>query len=295
VDRLVECVPNFSEGRNLTTIHALMNAVTSVAGVWLLDRTKDHDHHRAVLTFVGTPDAVAEAAFRAIRVATDLVVAYGHVQAVRGLSLHIGAGEIVALIGPNGAGKSSTLGALAGLVAPAAGSVKLAGADIAGRPAHAIVAAGVVLVPEGRAVLQRMTVEENLILGAESRRPRAPRAAIDAELERFPALRRRLRLPAGALSGERAYTDLFDPQSEFDVGHIRLARDADLLFIEAAFAQADAGLAAERSHLTTAAAGTIARDAQVRRVEPFHFSPRYAGQEEKMLKEVNAAFAGKMP
>ncbi|HKA87055.1 MAG TPA: ABC transporter ATP-binding protein [Haliangiales bacterium] len=131
----------------------------------------------------------------------DLVVAYGHVQAVRGLSLHIGAGEIVALIGPNGAGKSSTLGALAGLVAPAAGSVKLAGADIAGRPAHAIVAAGVVLVPEGRAVLQRMTVEENLILGAESRRPRAPRAAIDAELERFPALRRRLRLPAGALSG----------------------------------------------------------------------------------------------
>src|SRR5262249_16344845 len=130
----------------------------------------------------------------------DLVVAYGHVQAVPGLSLPGGGGEIVALIGPNGAGKSSTLGALAGLVAPAAGSVKLAGADIAGRPAHAIVAAGVVLVPEGRAVLQRMTVEENLILGAESRRPRAPRAAIDAELQRVPALRPRPRLPPGALS-----------------------------------------------------------------------------------------------
>ena len=73
---------------------------------------------------------------------------------------------------------------------------------------------------------------------------------------------------------------------------ISLARNADLLFIEAAFAQEDAGLAAERSHLTTAAAGTIAREAQVRRVEPFHFSPRYAGQEERMLNEVNAAFAG---
>jgi ribonuclease Z len=67
------------------------------------------------------------------------------------------------------------------------------------------------------------------------------------------------------------------------------------LFIEAAFAQADAELAAERSHLTTAAAGTIGREAHVRRVEPFHFSSRYAGQEERMLNEVNAAFAGRCP
>ena len=74
---------------------------------------------------------------------------------------------------------------------------------------------------------------------------------------------------------------------------VSLARNADLLFIEAAFAQADAALAAERSHLTTAAAGTIAREAHARRVEPFHFSPRYAGQEERMLNEVNAAFAGR--
>jgi ribonuclease Z len=73
---------------------------------------------------------------------------------------------------------------------------------------------------------------------------------------------------------------------------ISLVRNADLLFIEAAFAQADAGLATERSHLTTAAAGTIARDAAVRRVEPFHFSARYAGQEHRMLNEVHAAFAG---
>lgn len=74
---------------------------------------------------------------------------------------------------------------------------------------------------------------------------------------------------------------------------ISLVRNADLLFIEAAFAQADSGIAAERSHLTTAAAGTIARHANVRRVEPFHFSSRYAGQDERMLKEVDAAFTGR--
>ena len=73
---------------------------------------------------------------------------------------------------------------------------------------------------------------------------------------------------------------------------IRLVQNADLLFIEAAFAQADAALAQERAHLTTAAAGQIARAAGVRRLEPFHFSPRYAGEDERMLNEVTAAFTG---
>jgi ribonuclease Z len=73
---------------------------------------------------------------------------------------------------------------------------------------------------------------------------------------------------------------------------VRLARNADLLFIEAAFAHEDAALAAERAHLTTAAAGSIARDAAVHRVEPFHFSARYNGQETRLLNEVMAAFAG---
>jgi ribonuclease Z len=73
---------------------------------------------------------------------------------------------------------------------------------------------------------------------------------------------------------------------------VALARNADLLFIEAAFAQADADLAAERAHLTTRAAGEIGRAAGVRRLEPFHFSPRYAGEEQRMLDEVAAAFAG---
>lgn len=74
---------------------------------------------------------------------------------------------------------------------------------------------------------------------------------------------------------------------------VGLARDADILFIEAAFAQADSALAAERAHLTTAAAGHIARAANVRRVEPFHFSPRYSGQDAWMIAEVMAAFAAR--
>jgi ribonuclease Z len=73
---------------------------------------------------------------------------------------------------------------------------------------------------------------------------------------------------------------------------IRLVAHADLLFIEAAFAAEDTALAAERAHLTTIAAGSIARQAGVRRVEPFHFSPRYAGEEARLLSEVQATFEG---
>jgi len=135
----------------------------------------------------------------------DLRVAYGHVEAVRGISLSVGGGEIVALIGPNGAGKSSTLNAIAGLVRPASGSVRLQGRELAGVPSHAAVAAGIVLVPEGRAILQRMTVAENLMMGSEARRwpggREEARAAITAQVKRFPSLERRLDLPAGALSG----------------------------------------------------------------------------------------------
>ncbi len=135
----------------------------------------------------------------------DLRVAYGHVEAVRGVSLTVGAGEIVALIGPNGAGKSSTLNAIAGLVRPTGGSVRLEGRELAGVPSHGAVAAGIVLVPEGRAILQRMSVAENLLIGSEARRwpggREEARAAIDAQIKRFPSLQRRLDVPAGALSG----------------------------------------------------------------------------------------------
>ena len=132
----------------------------------------------------------------------DLHVAYGQVEAVRGVTLAVPEGRIVTLIGPNGAGKSSILSALAGLVRPRAGRVRLAGVDITGLPAHRTVAAGLSLVPEGRAILGRMTVEENLRLAGERRQPPdALQAAIDEQCRRFPLLGERRRQPAGSLSG----------------------------------------------------------------------------------------------
>ena len=133
---------------------------------------------------------------------TGLQVAYGHVQAVRGVSLAVPEGSIVTLIGPNGAGKTSILSALAGLVRPAGGTVRLGGEDVTGLPAHATVAAGLSLVPEGRAVLGRMSVEENLVLAGERRQPPgALRGAIEEQYRRFPILGERRDQPAGTLSG----------------------------------------------------------------------------------------------
>jgi glutamate formiminotransferase / formiminotetrahydrofolate cyclodeaminase len=94
VDRIVECVPNFSEGHNQTTVRALVHAVESVPGVWLLDQTMDRDHHRSVLSFVGEPDAVVEAAFRAIRVATDLIDLRKH----KGVHPRVGASDVVPFV-----------------------------------------------------------------------------------------------------------------------------------------------------------------------------------------------------
>ncbi len=132
----------------------------------------------------------------------DLEVSYGHVHAVRGISLRVEAGQVVTLIGPNGAGKTSTLGAVAGLLRPAGGRVLLDGEDVTGLPAHRAVERGIVLVPEGRAILGRMTVEENLRLAAELRRPRAEiDAAIEEQVRRFPILGERRDQPAGSLSG----------------------------------------------------------------------------------------------
>jgi ribonuclease Z len=110
-------------------------------------------------------------------------------------------------------------------------------------------------------------------------------------------------MPLAALSGlltvtpgqKIAYlTDIADTAAN-RAAAVNLARGADMLFIESPFVQADAALAAARSHLTTAAAGTIARQARVRRVEPFHFSARYADRQVQMLNEVHAAFEGRQP
>jgi branched-chain amino acid transport system ATP-binding protein len=126
----------------------------------------------------------------------ELRVRYGAVEAVHGISFAANAGEVTALIGANGAGKSSTLAAISGLV-PAGGRIRFDGSDIAGSPPHAIVRAGVVQVPEGREILRRMTVEENLLMGLRGR----DRSALASAYERFPILRERRALLAGSLSG----------------------------------------------------------------------------------------------
>ena len=125
-----------------------------------------------------------------------LRVRYGAVEAVHGISFSAAAGAVTALIGTNGAGKSSTLAALSGLV-PATGRVAFEGHEISGRPAHAIVRAGIVQVPEGREILARMSVEENLLLGLRDR----GHHAVGEAYERFPILAQRRDLAAGNLSG----------------------------------------------------------------------------------------------
>ena len=131
-----------------------------------------------------------------------LRVAYGSIQAVQGIDLRVGAGELVALVGPNGAGKSSTLAAVAGLVAPTEGSIEFCGASLIGRVPEDIIRLGISLVPENRNIFASLTVEENLVLGTTIRRDRsAARADIETQLDRMPILRKRLRQPAGYLSG----------------------------------------------------------------------------------------------
>ncbi len=132
-----------------------------------------------------------------------LSVHYGHIEAVKGIDLHLHGGHITALVGANGAGKSTTLLALSGLVKKAAGHVRFDGRDISHLAAHRIVAAGVVQVAEGRATLATLTVRENLDLGAYTRRDGA--AAIGDDLDRvyalFPVLKERAGGLAGNLSG----------------------------------------------------------------------------------------------
>jgi len=131
-----------------------------------------------------------------------LTVAYGSVVAIRDVSLDVGRGEIVAVLGPNGAGKTTLLRTIAGALRPQAGGVTFEGRRITGRGPEEVVRLGVALVPEGRHVFPRLSVEENLAVGAMSRTDRDEiRADAVGFLKRFPILGERARQMAGTLSG----------------------------------------------------------------------------------------------
>ncbi|MEJ0049284.1 MAG: ABC transporter ATP-binding protein [Rhodospirillales bacterium] len=121
-----------------------------------------------------------------------LVAAYGKVQALRSLTLHVEEREIVALLGANGAGKSTTMRTISGLIAPQSGSLRFAGEDITGLKPEKIVRLGIAHVPEGRRVFPGLTVKENILLGASNRKG-VSRAEMESDLERmftiFPVLR----------------------------------------------------------------------------------------------------------
>jgi branched-chain amino acid transport system ATP-binding protein len=131
-----------------------------------------------------------------------LNVFYGGIHALRDLSLHIEAGEVVTLIGANGAGKSTTLRAIAGLLQPRSGRIAFEGMDLANVPAHKLVARGISMSPEGRGVFANLTVLENLEMGAYLVRDRARiRMDLGHAFELFPRLEERARQRAGTLSG----------------------------------------------------------------------------------------------
>lgn len=132
----------------------------------------------------------------------NLGVAYGGIQAVKGISLTVDEGELVTLIGANGAGKTTTLNTLGGLLPAAQGSLRYDGQDLATIPAHDRVRHGLALVPEGRGIFARLTVVENLLMGAFHRNDRAEiRADLENAYGLFPRLREREHQLAGTLSG----------------------------------------------------------------------------------------------
>jgi branched-chain amino acid transport system ATP-binding protein len=137
--------------------------------------------------------------------AADIVARYGAVQALNGVSMRIGKGEIVAIVGSNGVGKTTLLKSLAGVLMPAGGRILLDGADVTTMRSHLRIRRGIVLVPEGRRLFPDLSVAENLRLGAFHWRHAARRGEIEGELEKcyelFPDLRRRMAQHAGTLSG----------------------------------------------------------------------------------------------
>lgn len=156
---------------------------------------------------------------------SGLQVRYGRTQALRGVDLTVGEGEIVTVLGANGAGKSSLLKAVEGLAKPAAGTMRFDGRDLAGLRVDQRIAAGLVLVPEGRQILVSLTVHENLLLGAYGRRDAAAVATeIDSLYQRFTNLAQRRHMPASCLSGGE--------QQMLAIGRALLARPRLLMLDE---------------------------------------------------------------
>ena len=132
----------------------------------------------------------------------DLQVYYGMIQAIKGISFEVNAGEVIALIGANGAGKTTTLHTITGLIPAKAGSIVFEGVDLTKTPAHKIVSLGMAHVPEGRRIFQQLTVYENLKLGAYTRKNKQEIQESFARVyKRFPRLEERKNQVAGTLSG----------------------------------------------------------------------------------------------
>ena len=130
-----------------------------------------------------------------------LEVAYGEIRALKGVALEVGRGEIVALLGNNGAGKTTTLKTISGLLRPTRGAVMLDGKPLIGVPPHDIVSKGIAHVPEGRRIFNRLTVRENLMMGAYLRRDAGIADDLDRVFALFPRLEERVAQVAGTLSG----------------------------------------------------------------------------------------------
>jgi branched-chain amino acid transport system ATP-binding protein len=155
----------------------------------------------------------------------DVHVSYGEIPALKGVALEVRQGEIVALLGNNGAGKTTTLRTISGLLVPTRGALTLEGQPLAGVPPHAIVRRGIAHVPEGRRIFNRLTVRENLTMGAYTR---TDTAVVASDLERvlalFPRLDERLTQVAGTLSGGE--------QQMLAIGRALMARPRLLLLDE---------------------------------------------------------------
>jgi branched-chain amino acid transport system ATP-binding protein len=149
---------------------------------------------------------------------------YGAIEALKGVSLTVGEGEVVTLIGSNGAGKSTTLRTISGLTPTAAGTITFNGADITGKAADQIVTRGIALSPEGRRCFPRMTVRENLDLGGYRRRGPGVAEDLDRVFSLFPRLRERAGQKAGTMSGGE--------QQMLAIGRALMARPRLLLLDE---------------------------------------------------------------